>query len=256
VSEAAQIELNLISPTQLEAVTNGSNQLCPDASILLSGITNNGNISWSNGSNQETIQVFEPGIYIVTANGFCNTESDTIEIFDGAVSVELSATPLEGPETLNVTVQGTSVNSDNCFYLLNGSEVLPDVNGVISIPDEGNYTITYSCSNQYGCSAEASVSVIVLTDDVKLEFPNSFTPNGDGFNDFFKAKASALSELNVTIFNRWGQQVATWDGVAGFWDGTSTNGEVPDGVYFYAADAKDIFGKDLEKRGAVNLLRK
>lgn len=255
ISETAQIELNLINPTQLLASTNGSDQLCPGSSILLSGVTNNGNISWSTGSNQETIEVFEPGLYIVTANGFCNTEVDTIEIFDAAVTVQLAASPLEGPEILNVTVQGTSVNSDNCVYLLNGLEVSPDLNGVISIPNEGNYTITYTCSNQFGCEAETSVSVVVLTDDIKLEFANSFTPNGDGFNDFFKAQASALNELKVTIFNRWGQQVATWDGIEGFWDGTSSSGEVPDGVYFYVADAKDILGNDLNKNGSINLLR-
>ncbi|MEZ5172798.1 MAG: gliding motility-associated C-terminal domain-containing protein [Bacteroidia bacterium] len=256
ISETAEIALNLIDETTLVTTADNGFDLCPGGSLPLSGITNNGNISWSTGSGAETIQATEPGTYIVTAAGFCNTVSDTVEINDAGITVSLTATPEEGPKTLDITVNGSSTNSDDCAYYLNNAEVFPDNNGILSIAEEGTYTLTYSCWNDAGCMAEASREITVLTDEVTLDFPNSFTPNGDGFNDFFKAQASALTNLQVTIFNRWGQQVATWEGVSGNWDGTSGSGEVPDGVYFYVADATDIFGNALDTKGSVTLLRK
>lgn len=42
----------------------------------------------------------------------------------------------------------------------------------------------------------------------KLEFPNAFSPNGDGVNDVFKAKSTyqSIVEFQATIFNRWGTE--------------------------------------------------
>ena len=47
----------------------------------------------------------------------------------------------------------------------------------------------------------------------KLEFPNAFSPNGDGINDIFKAKDGykSITEFHATVFNRWGQKLYTWD---------------------------------------------
>lgn len=43
----------------------------------------------------------------------------------------------------------------------------------------------------------------------KLEFPNAFSPNGDGVNDVFKVKSTyqSIVEFQATIFNRWGQKI-------------------------------------------------
>ncbi len=91
----------------------------------------------------------------------------------------------------------------------------------------------------------------------KLEFPNAFSPNGDGVNDVFKAKSTyqSIVEFQATIFNRWGQKIFSWNNPAEGWDGTFHGKPVKDGVYFLNVDAKGADGRRFRIRKAVNLLR-
>lgn len=91
----------------------------------------------------------------------------------------------------------------------------------------------------------------------KLEFPNAFSPNGDGINDVFKAKSTyqSIVEFRATIFNRWGQKIFSWNNPAEGWDGTFHGKPVKDGVYFVNVEAKGADGRTFHIRKAVNLLR-
>ena len=91
----------------------------------------------------------------------------------------------------------------------------------------------------------------------KLEFPNAFSPNGDGVNDIYKAKSTyqSIVEFKATIFNRWGQKIFTWEHPAEGWDGTFHGKPLKDGVYFVNVDAKGADGRHFRIRKAVNLLR-
>ena len=95
----------------------------------------------------------------------------------------------------------------------------------------------------------------------KLEMPNAFSPNNDGFNDEYQAKSNYqnITEFRAMIFNRWGQCLYTWtdwtDPKKG-WDGTYKGKTVKDGVYFVRVKAKGGDGKEFDIRKDVNLLRK
>lgn len=91
----------------------------------------------------------------------------------------------------------------------------------------------------------------------KLEFPNAFSPNGDGINDIFKAKDTyqSIVEFKATIFNRWGQKIHSWENPSEGWDGTFHGKPVKDGVYYVNVEAKGADGRIFHIRKAVNLLR-
>ena len=89
---------------------------------------------------------------------------------------------------------------------------------------------------------EESVVYIHVREQVKLdniEFSNTITPNGDGFNDWFDPLAEVLDQTinpntaSLTIINRWGEKIfhsnpyQPWDGHAG------GQQPVPEGAYFY-----------------------
>jgi gliding motility-associated-like protein len=60
--------------------------------------------------------------------------------------------------------------------------------------------------------------------------PNSFTPNGDGFNDFFVVNGlGAFPSSSMAIFNRWGNEIYSVSSYLNDWNG----GDLPDGTYFY-----------------------
>ena len=96
----------------------------------------------------------------------------------------------------------------------------------------------------------------VTISESKLEFPNAFSPNGDGINDTYKAKAyQSIVEFQATIFNRWGQKIYSWDNPAGEWDGTFNGKPVKQGTYFVYVKAKGADGQEYHIRRDVNLLR-
>ena len=115
--------------------------------------------------------------------------------------------------------------------------------------DSVSYTDTY-------WSSEGSPLSVTISES-KLEFPNAFSPNGDGINDVYKAKSDyrSIVEFQATIFNRWGQRLYAWTDPAGGWDGKFHGKDVAQGVYFVLVKAKGADGRKFNIRRDVNLLR-
>lgn len=85
---------------------------------------------------------------------------------------------------------------------------------------------------------------------------NVFTPNGDNVNDTYQFTDEMLMSLNVSIFNRWGQEVYGFNDVNGVWDGKGYNGELlPDGVYFFTMEAVGELGTSYVEEGTITLIR-
>lgn len=108
------------------------------------------------------------------------------------------------------------------------------------------------------CAATDTIYVNIC--GTNLWFPNVFTPNNDGLNERFRpvSQGKVLS-YQITIFNRWGQQIYESNDAIGGWDGTYNEKQCPTGTYFFIAEY--IVESDLPtqkqkiKRGAVTLLR-
>ncbi|MCF8296861.1 MAG: gliding motility-associated C-terminal domain-containing protein [Saprospiraceae bacterium] len=81
--------------------------------------------------------------------------------------------------------------------------------------------------------------------------PNVFTPNGDGYNDFFiPFPYNFVDHIDLQIFNRWGNIVFVSNDPDINWDGKNKDSHniVPDGVYFYVCDVFEIRLEGLVKR--------
>lgn len=91
-----------------------------------------------------------------------------------------------------------------------------------------------------------------------LEMPNSFSPNGDGINDIYKAKSNhkSIIDFHAYIFNRWGQKIFEWTDINGGWDGTWNGKPVKDGTYYVLVKAHGADGINYEIKRDVNVLRK
>jgi len=97
---------------------------------------------------------------------------------------------------------------------------------------------------------------VVNISESKLEFPNAFSPNGDGFNDTFRAKDGyqSIVDFKATMFSRWGQKIYSWDTPAGEWDGKWNGHTVKDGVYFLVVSAKGADGRKYNIRKTITVL--
>jgi gliding motility-associated-like protein len=76
--------------------------------------------------------------------------------------------------------------------------------------------------------------------------PNTFTPDGNGFNDFFTIQ-SIPPNTQLTIYNRWGTVVYQSNNYQNNWDG----GTCTDGVYYYIVNTAT--GK--QYKGTLTILR-
>ena len=94
-------------------------------------------------------------------------------------------------------------------------------------------------------SVDSSGNASVLSPDFcidncpEFELPNIFSPNDDKVNDFYKAiKVRRIKEINLVIFDRWGNLVYKTSDPYFQWDGTSlqTKNIVSEGTFFYFCD--------------------
>lgn len=120
-------------------------------------------------------------------------------------------------------LNGASVQSDSINTW--GSSILNDGDIISVIVTDG------------GCIGEEVELTITVAD-----FPNAFTPNGDGRNDNF------LKGFELVIINRWGQEL--YKGVDG-WDGTFNGERVSPGTYYYIVLVPDITDTDKVLKGSV-----
>jgi len=134
-------------------------------------------------------------------------------------------------------------------------------NPVHTFPDALNqsYTVTLTATNEFGCSDEAML-VISVQDELIFYIPNSFTPDGNSFNQSFQPVFTSgfdPFDFHLTIFNRWGEALfESYDASVG-WEGTYGIGEIAeDGVYIWQIEFKEsMSNKRHYNNGHVTLLR-
>ncbi len=85
--------------------------------------------------------------------------------------------------------------------------------------------------------------------------PNAFSPNGDGINDLVNVEGKGITDIEFTIYNRWGEIVfRTHDAKQG-WDGIYKGKAQDMEVYAYYVNAGFIDGSRTELKGNITLLR-
>ncbi|MCB0771088.1 MAG: gliding motility-associated C-terminal domain-containing protein [Flavobacteriales bacterium] len=121
----------------------------------------------------------------------------------------------------------------------------------IARPQESTlYTVTLTDAN--GCRSVDEVRVLL---NGSLFVPNTFTPNGDGFNDRFGASGTEINSLQLEIFDRWGVLVFKGNAQDKWWDGTYNGQDAPVDVYVWRIDTEDLVGAKRTLYGHVTLVR-
>ncbi len=90
------------------------------------------------------------------------------------------------------------------------------------------------------------------------DYPNLFSPNGDGKSDFFKISGiEDFPNFKLNIVDRWGGEVFNYNNNGSlnpdWWDGTYNGKKIIEGVYFYTLDFND--GVTSPKTGFIQLIR-
>jgi gliding motility-associated-like protein len=115
----------------------------------------------------------------------------------------------------------------------------------------GSYSV-----NVKDASLKDTIIFFDISDDgCKVEISNHFTPNGDGFNDFWSiSNISFYPDFELIIFNRWGQVLFQQTQEYIPWNGTYLGLPLPDGTYYYVFYF-DKNNKHKFLKGDVSILR-
>ena len=250
-SNSIEVQLVSLNNATVQITTSGSLDLCNGSTVTLTA-TSTLPVTWSNGIQTTDITVSEGGSYTVSATNSCNTATDQVTVNDLNPNTSFGVNSENGYSPFTLVVSPAS--SSSCSWFVNDIPTSLTALNQIILESAGTYSIKQVCDNG-GCMDSTSRDITVEIGIFTLDLPNSFTPNGDGYNDYFKAKASGIVEFRSSIFDRWGQEVFQWEGASNSWDGTRDGKPVPDGVYFYVIQGKDYTSADFERYGSITLLR-
>ena len=122
----------------------------------------------------------------------------------------------------------------------------------------GEHEVILIAQNDEGCSDTLTLTIIVDENTI-FYIPNSFTPDGDSYNNVFLPIFTAgfdPSNYHLTIYNKWGEILFESKNSTVGWDGFY-NGEMSmDGTYVWEIEYKDL-RTDFKRRidGHITLLR-
>jgi gliding motility-associated-like protein len=173
--------------------------------------------------------------YVYTAqNGCADVEKQHITVYPSpTVSAGDDITMLEGTQ---ITIKATaSPGVTYKWYPSTGLDHDDALNPVAS-PTE-NTTYQLIVTSGANCMAMDEININVLK---KIIIPNTFTPNGDGYNDQWEIKYLTTYPNNtVEIYNRYGEKLYSSIGYSMPWDGRYKGTNVPAGTYYYIINPKN-----------------
>ncbi|MFK7934408.1 MAG: gliding motility-associated C-terminal domain-containing protein [Saprospiraceae bacterium] len=131
----------------------------------------------------------------------------------------------------------------------------------ISVRPIESASLAVTAMNANGCEATDNIAIAV-SKERPIYFPNAFSPNDDGFNDFFLPQpGKAVTRItNFQIYDRWGQLMYELPELLPNklplgWDGKFRNRPLNPGIFYYVAQIEYFDDWMEEVTGEINLVR-
>lgn len=176
---------------------------------------------------------------------------------------EFAINPAELTTILTETVmvngsQGASTYSWDFGDGIGGSSLF-EPEHTFPFEEPGTYLVTLIVENAAGCPDTAYQTIRVI-EEVIFYIPNTFTPDGDSYNQTFKPifySGYDPYDYNLLIFNRWGEIVFESNNVDVGWNGTyAVSNVVQDGTYTWKIEFKQSMNdKRRTEMGHVTIIR-
>ncbi len=126
-----------------------------------------------------------------------------------------------------------------------------------SIKVDEDITFTITATDQNGCTGTTEIALKIRLPQCEKDvfIPTAFSPNDDGVNDVLMVKSNYITEMELIIYNRWGQEVFSSKTQKDGWDGRLRGEELSPDVYAYWLKAKCGVNDEIIKKGNISLIR-
>ena len=234
----ATVEITYVSDvsiTPIENLCNTSDEITLESNIANGQWTG---VGISNGDNG----TFDP----VIAGAGVHTIIYSIEIDDCQAETETDIVIEEPPQ---VDLGGDLANCSSSSLTLevdaNPNDVVTWSNGTIDNSSatfnfeeynlEEIVTVEVQIENSCGISSDL-INIELIDCEAYVYIPNSFTPDGDEYNNTFLPILTGenITDYEILIFNRWGEVVFQSRDINQGWDGTYNGKLVENGIYSWS----------------------
>lgn len=222
------------------------------------------------GTNAFTHEYSTPGTYTVTITVYNANNCSYTTVYSNYVTVygNPNANFQINPNNISMLEPVTSLINTSSADVVSWNWEIPngdpatssneDVN-LVTFPFDtpGDYPITLTVSNAAGCIDSITYTVSIIS-DVLIFAPNTFTPDGDEFNQSWLVHMSGIDvyDFELVIYNRWGEIVWESYDISVGWDGTYGGKPVQDGTYTWFIRCADLTNDNkYEFQGHVNVIR-
>ena len=206
----------------------------------------------------------QSGLYDITLTGISKygciitqINSQFINVFQ-LPTAAFSSSPNE-PDLLTSLIQFSNTSTNDVVlwqWNLGDGGIEDDENPTHMYMDTGTFNITQIVINNNGCSDTINQQ-IHIEPIYTLYVPSSFTPNGDGKNDFFVPKGMKINTetFYMSIYDRWGKLIFETNDFLNGWNG-SINGNIARiGIYIWKIYFYEYPDKKHLIKGNVSLVR-
>ena len=195
-------------------------------------------------------------IYTVTVSDECQTftvsGSTTVTVVKPNADFIISSHTLFND--LPITFQNTTSGGDTYQWFFGDGHSSTQVHPNNTYDNPGTYTVTLIATNDIGCK-DTVQKPITIEEEYWVYIPNTFTPDGNIVNNYFEISTINIKQIEVSIYNRWGQMIYNSTNLRDKWDGTYKDYMVPDGTYTYKVHFVSTSGVEDTLLGHINVLR-
>ncbi|MEO0552012.1 MAG: gliding motility-associated C-terminal domain-containing protein [Bacteroidota bacterium] len=257
-SNAAAITLTRQEPPTGAGSVQGSTELCSDAqnvTYTVAGITGATTYNWTlpSGFAVNDLTTTTPSITVNLENGQAGTVEATASNACGMITAAGLAVSILQAAEVSIIVPNEIKPGQETQFSFNSADVLNTVNwsfgdgGTSTATNSfhtyertGSYTVELTFENDQGCTGTTSTSLTVVPLET-ISIKNAVTPNGDGQNDFLMIEGILDYPGNtVTLFDRWGVEVAQFSGYTNDWDLIINGDYIPAGNYICVVELPEI----------------
>jgi gliding motility-associated-like protein len=199
---------------------------------------------------------------------FNNLSSTTYLWSNGATTPSISITDIG---ITNLTVTATNIynelacsNSQSINVIISGPPVIESIEtsdwtlneNSITVITSGNGTFEYSLDNvtyqneNYFNNLTTGLYTVYVRDKANcgitsqviwlLYYDKFFTPNNDGYNDYWRIKDSENEpDFKVIIYDRYGKVITSFNSTSPGWDGTYNGNQIFSNDYWFVAYRND-----------------
>ncbi len=178
---------------------------------------------WNTGEITPRIDISVPDTYTVTVTNTDGCEATKTFIISPSGVATITSIDVQDFSGNQNTVQINYTGLGDYLFSLDGNyfQNIPIFTNV----EPGEYLVIVKDTN--GCGTVTQQIFV-------LDYPRFFTPNGDGFNDFWEIKNFNQPNSKIYIFNRYGKLIKEIVPNQKGWDGTFSGSPLPSSDYWFS----------------------